>query len=119
MSDQEEEPKKERVGAFVKSLKRNNKEIKSARAEAICDIAQMKYTRAVEDMQMQLKDMVRQQDSSLDMSPTTTDSLVMAQDFKSDEYVADDIKLATDIRNLNIKLEVAKKRCTYLFGAND
>jgi hypothetical protein len=44
-----EEPKKE--GAFIASLKRNNRQIKDARAEAIAEMAQMRYRRQVEDME--------------------------------------------------------------------
>jgi hypothetical protein len=36
-------------GAFVQSLKRNNKEIKAARAEAIAEDLQLVYKRKVEE----------------------------------------------------------------------
>ena len=118
LSDTLEETQNEvmKAGAFAAALKRNNKEIRDDRADSICDIAETKYRRAVEDMRQQLKDMKREQDNMLDMSPTTTHSLVMASDFKSDEFVNTDIELGIKIRNLEIKLEIAEARHTHLFG---
>ena len=42
-------------GAFVASLKRNNSKIRSDRATAIAEDAQLIYKREVEDLQIQIK----------------------------------------------------------------
>ena len=52
----------------------------------------------------------------LDMSPTNAQSLIVASDFDADSYVAKDLKLGVDIRNNEIKLQVAIDRYEYLFG---
>jgi hypothetical protein len=103
-------------GAFVESLKRNNQKIREDRAIAISEDAQLIYKREVEDLEIQIKRLKRERDSMLDLSPTTADSLVLATDFNSKEFVAKDIAMGVQIRNLEIKLEIARERYNYLFG---
>jgi hypothetical protein len=107
---------KEIGGAFMSSLKRNNKQIRDDRATAIADVAQLKYKRKVEDLEMSIRDMKREQDNMLDLSPTNAQSLIIASDFDADAYIAKDLELGVKIRNEEIKLEIAKKRYAYLFG---
>ena len=103
-------------GAFVDSLKRNNKQIREDRATAIGEDAQIIYKREVEDLEIQIKKVKRDREAMLDLSPTTATSLVLASDFNSKDFVVKDIKLGIEIRNLEIKLEIAKERYKYLFG---
>lgn len=103
-------------GAFVDSLKRNNKQIREDRATAIGEDAQIIYKREVEDLEIQIKKVKRDREAMLDLSPTTATSLVLASDFNSKDFVEKDIKLGIEIRNLEIKLEIAKERYKYLFG---
>lgn len=103
-------------GAFVDSLKRNNQKIREDRAIAIAEDAQLIYKREVEDLEIQIKRLKRERDSMLDLSPTTADSLVLATDFNSKDFVAKDIAIGVQIRNLEIKLEIARERYNYLFG---
>jgi len=102
-------------GAFVGSLVRNNTKIKNDRAIAISEEAQIKYKRKVEDLEIKIKQMRRDRENMLDMSPTDANSLVMASDFDGDAFVAKDLKLGVDIRNMEIQLEIAKDRYEYLF----
>jgi hypothetical protein len=104
-------------GAFVASLKRNNRKIRDDRATAIAEDTQTIYKRTVEDLQMQIKRARREQENMLDLSPTSADSLVLASDFDSQAYVTKDIEVGVKIRNLEIKLEIAAKRYNLLFGA--
>ena len=106
----------EQQGAFLTSLKRNYKQIRDDRASAIVEKTQLKYKRQIEDLVLKISDMKREQDNMLDLSPTTTQSLVMASDFKEDEYIAKDLSLGVAIRNEEIRLEIAKKRYEHLFG---
>jgi len=106
----------EQNGAFVNSLKRNNKQIKADRAEAIGEDAEMAYRRTVEDMEITLKRLRRKQDNMLDMSPENAFSLKMANDFDAQTYTDVDLEVGVEIRNTEIKLDIAKKRFTYLFG---
>lgn len=106
------------VGAFVSSLKRNCKQIRDDRATAISEDTQVLYKRQVEDLELDIRKMQREQENMLDLSPTTATSLVLASDFNSSNYVAKDVELGVKIRNSEIKLEIAKKRYAYLFGGN-
>jgi len=103
-------------GAFIVSLKRNNKQIRDDRATAIVETTQLKYKRKIEDLEMSIRDMKRDQDNMLDLSPTNAQSLVLASDFNEEAYIQKDLELGVKIRNEEIKLEIAKKRFDYLFG---
>jgi hypothetical protein len=102
-------------GAFVNSLRRNNKKIREDRAAAIAEDAQTLYRRTVEDLVRSIRKLQMDRNSLLDLSATDTTSLMVATDFKSDEFVAKDISMGVEIRQLEIKLDVAKKRYEYLF----
>lgn len=103
-------------GAFLSSLKRNNKQIRDDRATAIADVAQLKYKRKVEDLEMAIRDMKREQDNMLDLSPTNAQSLIIASDFDAEAYIGKDLELGVRIRNEEIRLEIARKRYAFLFG---
>jgi hypothetical protein len=104
------------VGAFIASLKRNNKQIRDDRATAIGEDAQLLYKREIEDLDVSIKRMMREQENMLDLSPENAMSLKLASDFNSKDYVAKDIELGVKIRNAEIKLDIATKRYNYLFG---
>lgn len=106
----------EKQGAFVESLKRNNSKIRADRAQAIAEDTELVYKRQIEDLQLSIRKMKREQENMLDLSPTDAKSLVLASDFNSTEYVQKDIDLGVKIRNTEIKLEIARKRFNYLFG---
>jgi hypothetical protein len=103
-------------GAFIASLKRNNKQIRDDRATAIAEDTQLIFRREIEDLQINIKRMKRERDNMLDLSPTNAQSLVLASDFDSKTYVEKDLELGIKIRNAEIKLEIAQKRYTLLFG---
>ena len=102
-------------GAFFANLNRNNKAIKRDRALSITEDAQIIYKREIEDMEMELKRCQRERANMLDLSPTTADSLVLASDFDSKQFVAKDIELGVKIRNLSIKLDIARAQYSELF----
>lgn len=103
-------------GAFAESLRRNNKQIRQDRADAISEDTQLVYKRSIEDLELSIKKMKREQENMLDLSPTNAQSLVLASDFDSKAYTDKDIELGVKIRNAEIKLEIAQKRYAYLFG---
>lgn len=105
----------EMKGAFVGSLVRNNKKIREDRAIAIAESAEMLYKRQVEDTELQIKQLKRDREAMLDLSPTDAQSLVLASDFDAKKFVEKDIQLGVAIRNLEITLEIAKTRYTHLF----
>jgi len=108
----------EMKGAFGASLLRNNKKIRADRAVAIAEAADMLYKRQVEDLEVQLKQIKREREGMLDMSPTDAISLVLAADFDAKAFVEKDIELGITIRNLEIKLDIAKTRYKHLFQDN-
>jgi len=112
----EQKVNEQEVGAFVSSLKRNNKQIRDDRAATIAEDTQLVYKRKIEDLEMSIKKMAREQENMLDLSPTNAQSLILASDFKSQEYADKDVELGVKIRNAEITLEIAKKRYAYLFG---
>lgn len=103
------------VGSFYSSLKRNNKQIRDDRATAIAEDTALGYKRMVEDIELSIKKMKREQENMLDLSPTNAQSLVLASDFDSKSFIEKDIELGIRIRNAEIKLEIALKRFKYLF----
>lgn len=103
-------------GAFFLSLKRNNKQIRDDRAAAISEDTELVYKRTVEDLDLSIKKMKREQENMLDLSPTNAQSLVLASDFDSMAYADKDIELSVKIRNAEIKLDLARQRYQYLFG---
>jgi hypothetical protein len=103
-------------GAFVASLKRNNAKIRADRATAIAEDTQLVYKRKIEDLELSIKKMQRNQENMLDLSPTDAQSLVLANEFDSQAYADTDVNLGLKIRNAEIELEIAQKRYAYLFG---
>jgi hypothetical protein len=116
MEKQNEEQEVQSGGAFFGSLKRNNKQIRDDRAIAIAEDTQLVYKRKIEDLDLSIKKMKREQENMLDLSPTNAQSLILASDFDSAIYTEKDIDLGVKIRNAEITLEIAKKRYNYLFG---
>jgi hypothetical protein len=109
-------PGEEITGAFISSLKRNNKQIREDRATAIAEDTELVYKRTIEDIELSIKKMKRDQENMLDLSPENAQSLILASDFNSTEYVKKDINLGIKIREAEIELDIAKKRYEYLFG---
>lgn len=106
-------------GAFVASLKRNNCKIRADRATAITEDTEIVYKRNIEDLMTSIKKMKREQENMLDLSPENATSLILASDFRSDEYVKKDVELGVKIRNAEIMLEIAQKRYAYLFKGGE
>lgn len=102
-------------GAFIQSLVRNNKKIREDRAIAIQEAAQLVYKREVEDLAIKIKQLKRERESMLDLSPENATSLVLASDFDEKAFVTKDITLGVEIRNLEIKYEIASTRYKVLF----
>jgi len=102
-------------GAFMQSLVRNNKKIRDDRAIAIGEAAQMIYKREVEDTELKIKQLRRERDAMIDLSPASADSLILASDFDAKKFVLKDIQIGISIRELEITLEIAKTRYQQLF----
>ena len=64
---------------------------------------------------MEIKQQYRNLNSMMDLSPDDANSLVPAKNFDASKYVAEDQEIALKIRNLEIKLELARSRYKKLF----
>lgn len=109
------ETDKKTEGAFVASLKRNNKAIREDRAAAIAEDAQVMYRRSVEDLELKLSKLRRDRENMLDLSPDNAMSLKLASDFDAAVFVAKDIELGIAIRNTEIAMVIAQDQYKHLF----
>lgn len=100
---------------FIESLQRNNDQIREDRARIIGEDAELIYRRRVEDIELKIKRLEREQEGLTDISPLDKNSLTFA-DFQPEAFVQKDIELSLTIRNLNIQLELTRNRFEYLFG---
>lgn len=67
-------------------------------------------------LKIKINRMKRDRENMLDLSPENAMSLKLASDFDAAEYVTKDVELGVNIRNAEIKLEIAKAQYQYLFG---
>ncbi len=102
--------------AFLNSLLRNNKEIRTDRAREIEVDTKVLFKRTVEDLSLEINRIKRQRNNMLDLSPTNSHSLRPAADFDAKHFIETDLVLGLKIRNLTIRLNVARKRYQELFG---
>ena len=102
-------------GAFMESLVRTNKEIRTDRAMAIAENAELLFKREVEDLAIQIKRKKRDRENLLDQSPTNAQSLVVASDFDGKKFVDNYVRLGIEIRELEIRYEIASKSYKRLF----
>ncbi|PWN68674.1 hypothetical protein C1631_018535 [Chryseobacterium phosphatilyticum] len=100
---------------FIESLQRNNDQIREDRARIIGEDSELIYMRRVEDIALMIKRIEREQEGLIDISPLDRNSLTFT-DFNSETFVQKDMELSLTLRNLNIQLEVTRKRFEYLFG---
>ena len=101
---------------FGTVLTRSNKNIRDDRALNIAEDAELSYKRKVENLEKDLKVLFRQRIGMLDLSPGNTYSLKL-ESFDPEMFVEKHTNLGLEIRNLEIKLEVAKAGYAELFSA--
>lgn len=108
--------KTDNLTSFMDYLIRNNKQIRADRAEVIAEDTEITFKRTIEDIELRIKKLSRERENMLDLSPDHALSLKIAEDFNASEFVVKDLKLGVEIRNEEIRLEIAEKRYKYLFG---
>lgn len=102
-------------GSFFGKLNRRNSKIKEDRAIAIAESAERIFKREIEDMLQQKKDLIREREGMLDLSPTHADSLVLANDFDAKEFFKSDLAIGIRLRELEIRMQIAVDRFNALF----
>lgn len=105
-------------GTLYQSLERSNKQIRQERGEALAEQLETSFRRNIEDIRYTMRDLVRTRVNMYDFSPTNSQSLVMAKEVNANSILNDDSKISLEIRNLEIKLEIAEERYLDLFGKN-
>lgn len=108
----------ENLAVFMEYLVRNNRQIRSDRAEVIAEDTQITFRRKIEDIELRIKKLKRQRDNMLDLAPDHALSLKLAENFSATKFVDDDMKLGLAIRNEEIKLKIAVDRYNLLFGGD-
>ena len=102
-------------GRFLKQLNQSNSEIKKNRAISIAEKTQCIYKRKIEDLEIEIKELERNQKDALDLSPTNALSLQPAKDFSEEKFYTDDLNYSIQIREKKIEKELAEERYKYLF----
>lgn len=102
-------------GAFIDSLTRNNKEIRTDRAIALVESTELLYKRKVEDIGVKIKQLQRDKENMLDLSPDSALSLKVPSDFDAGAYVEKNLELALKIRNEKIRLLIAEREYIHQF----
>lgn len=111
-----QEVQKAKKGFLDESLSRSNREIRQERGDAIAEDLQIIYKRNVEDIEMKLTRLNREQKNAFDFSPTNSQSLVMAKELDSNTILEKDIAMSLKERELKIQLNIARQRYNFLFG---
>jgi hypothetical protein len=104
-------------GALAASLLRNSSKIKEDRALAIVRTAEKYFRRKVEDIQDRITNSITERDNLLDLSPTDINSLVLATDFKADQFYDSVRRITLAIREAKVELEEMQAQYENLFGA--
>jgi len=101
---------------FMSSLVRNNKQLKEDRAAAIYEDTKLTYKRLIEDLEISIRKMKREQENMLDLGVTNTTSLIVPSDFDHAAYASKDSQLSLKIQMAEKELEIKNDRYIYLFG---
>lgn len=111
-----EATKVENTSVLRESLNRNNTQIKKDRAEGIFEDLEMEFSRGVQDAAKDLKRAKRERENMYDFSPTTTTSLILANELDAQLIVKRDTELSLKIRELEIIVAERHARYKHLFG---
>lgn len=102
-------------GALASTLLRNRKQIVEERAISIFEDAELVYKRKKEDLEKDIKKLIRARDAKLDLSPTNITNMIVAENFDPDKFMVEDIELSKQIREKSILLSIVTARYNYLF----
>ena len=104
-------------GMFVSNLERRNSKIKSDRAKAIGEDAEIRFRRDVEDIKNAIRKKERAREDMLDLSGDNAFSTMpTASDFDDAEFSKAYRAVGIELRNLKIAFDLAKEDYSFLFG---
>lgn len=102
---------------FLKTLQRNNSQIRGERAELIYEDVRMLYKRKLEDIQYSIRKLEAERMMLTDISPKNATDLTFK--FDSEAFVERDIQIGTEIKNLQDYEERISKRFSQLFETQE
>jgi hypothetical protein len=103
-------------GEFFKTLVRNNATIRKDRAEVLAKNLRRQYKNQIDNMIGRIEQLRLEQQTLIDLSPTTKESLVFTGEFNSESFIEKDMALLKEIRNTKILMDEAITRFEQLFG---
>ena len=102
-------------GFVRENLNRNAKQLRQDRAESIYEELQVRFDRRVQDLELDLKRLRREQNAEFDFNPANTHSLVFDK-VDAVQVQEKDEQTSMKIRETLIRLNDAKQRYNFLFG---
>jgi hypothetical protein len=103
-------------GQFYKIMAQSSKEIKQYKIAAITEGLNFAYKARIEEIEREIRSKKWRLEEMMDLFPSTTQSLVIGKDFNPKEFVTEDLQIHVDLRNLEIMLDIAKRRYKFLTG---
>jgi hypothetical protein len=104
-----------KTGALASSLLRNRRQIVEERAIGVFEDAELVFKRKKEDLEKDIKKLIRARDAKLDLSPSNATSMILAENFNADKFMVDDLEISKEIRQKTILLAIVTARYNYLF----
>lgn len=106
-------------GLLGASILRNASKIKEERGIAVFKQLERCYKRKVEDLEYKLDRLQDERLAMLDMSPTNSQSLILAKEVDPDEFYRNHFDITMKIRTAKIELEEAREQYNSLFVTAD
>ena len=105
------------MGRMQDKLTRSVKEIKNDRGNEIIEIGELTLRRMIEDRDLAIKQLKREKEGMLDISPSSTTSLFFP-DFDAVTFSQRQLQLAIDIEVGELELKIAHELYDDLYGSN-
>lgn len=106
----------DKVEALAGVLAKNTSAVKKDRAIEIAELIEVELKRKVEDLERKLKLSTRRTQSSLDLSPDNTYTIMKVKDFDPTEFVEEYVNLQLQIREIKVELNAARESYNTIFG---
>ena len=103
-------------GALAASMLRNPKQIRADRGLDIYEDLESVYRTKLENLEREIKKLKRKRDGKIDLSPSNTLSMLMAENFDADKFMVEDIEFSKEIRQKMILQKIIQARYDYLLG---
>lgn len=103
-------------GALAASMLRNPKQIRADRGLDIYEDLESVYRTKLENLEREIKKLKRKRDGKIDLSPSNTLSMLMAENFDADKFMVEDIEFSKEIRQKMILQKIIQARYDFLVG---